>query len=102
MMFRRAQGISVNVIIIAAIALVVMVILIALVLNAFGKTGSALNACSGIGGIEGQQWKCIMTDPEIGCGYGWTKHPTRKCDLELPNQELIADEDRRTCCIPTG
>ncbi|MFH1916744.1 MAG: hypothetical protein ABIJ21_05750 [Nanoarchaeota archaeon] len=49
-MFKKAQGISINVIIIAAIALLVLVILAILVLNAGKKTDEGTKKCFTLGG----------------------------------------------------
>lgn len=94
-MNRRAQGISVNVIIIAAVALVVMVILIALVLNT-GSDINAANSCSSWGdGVEGPQndYMCVpagdtcpgdlsQAPPGRTCA-GSTEQAPLKCCVDL-------------------
>ncbi len=88
---RKAQGLSVSVIIIAAIALVVMVILIAMVLNSGGDINRNLSACESSGdGVEGIDWKCASS-----CDNGWIRSPTKNCDPELYSQNSV-------CCIPLG
>ena len=58
-MNRRAQGISVNVIIIAAIALVVMVILIALIINTGGDINRSTHCENWGGGQPGIDYQCV-------------------------------------------
>lgn len=92
----RGQGISVNVIIIAAIALVVMVILIALVLNTGGDINNTVNECSAQGdGIEGQDYKCIDPSFEDGCGNGFVRNPSRSCSGSTEERPLY-------CCVALG
>jgi hypothetical protein len=87
-MNRRAQGISVNVIIIAAIALVVMVILIALVLN----TGSGIN--NSVSSCEAQEGS-MCKDQFESCDAGYVNLPTRSCTTNT----YTADNPGK-CCIP--
>lgn len=76
----RAQGISVNVIIIAAIALIVMVILIALVLNTGGDINRTVNDCSAQGdGISGEDYYCADTSLGESCPEGFIRNPQRSC-----------------------
>lgn len=85
-MNRKAQGISVNVIIIAAIALVVMVLLIALVLNAGGDINRGVSSC------EAQdEYTCVF--PGESCGDGYIQDITRSCDGD-------ANGGQTKCCIP--
>jgi hypothetical protein len=84
-MERRAQGISLNVIIIAAIGLVVLVILVALVFRSGGDIQQATNRCLA---LEGAQ--CVMLNE--ACPSGYVAHPTRTCP----------DEFEPKCCVPIG
>ena len=68
-MNKKAQGISINVIIIAAIALIVLVVLVAVFTGRFGmfaggvsKTGDPNKACNAQDGITAQ--------PKDSCGPG--------------------------------
>lgn len=70
-MNKKAQGISINVVIIAAIALLVLVILAVLVINAGENTDQKIKACSLQGG------KC--TD-STSCDEGKTEITEGKCD----------------------
>ena len=78
----------------ATSTLTLIFVLLLLVYNAYEPEVESFQLCSGMGGDEGSQWKC--EDRDSGCGYGWTEHPSRHCDLDLPRSE------RRVCCIPTG
>lgn len=84
----RGQGISVNVIIIAAIALVVMVILIALVLNTGGGLNQGVFACESLG-TANADYQCA--DEFTGCQDGWVRANMRSCQQE-----------GTVCCIPLG
>ncbi|MBU0665821.1 MAG: hypothetical protein ABIC91_01390 [Nanoarchaeota archaeon] len=81
-MFKKGQGISMNVIIIAAIALLVLVILSVLVLNAGGKIGTGTN-CAGV-----QNSECA--DSIAGCRDGFIRDITKSCT-----------DKTRVCCIPS-
>jgi uncharacterized membrane protein len=76
---KKAQGISINVIIIAAIALLVLVILAVLLLRSGGgiSTGTSCEAISGAGCYSGS------------CPDGMIRHATARCA-----------GDGQTCCIP--
>ena len=96
MVSKKGQGISLNVIIIAAIALVVMVILIALVLNSASTTTTAVNSCEALGSPamtpeSDGDYRCV--EPSEGCGQGWIRNPARGC-------EGSTDEFPLYCCIP--
>lgn len=90
----RAQGISVNVIIIAAIALVVMVLLIALVLNTGGDVNQGVSACSGFGdGIEGPDGDYMCVGQNQACPEGMTQAPPgRACSDSTEANPL-------RCCV---
>ena len=91
-MNRRAQGISVNVIIIAAIALVVMVILIALVLNTGQDINTGVSSCENIGeGVEGPNGDYYCALPGDGCPEGMTYMPQKACSGST-------EENPRRCC----
>lgn len=76
----RGEGISMGVIVIAAIALLVLVILSVLVLRAGGLIGRG-TSCYGIDGAQ-----CMIES----CDEGFIREPTKDCDG--------ADE---VCCIPS-
>jgi hypothetical protein len=85
---KKAQGISVNVIIIAAIALLVLVVLSVIFIGRMGGWGKAAGACENKGG------KCI----NIGTGT------CAAADADYPTKYTIWDcEDKtKTCCIKAG
>ena len=85
----RAQGISVNVIIIAAIALVIMVLLIALVLNTGQNINIGTSACSSFGdGVEFEDYACVAEGE--ACPSGMTQAP--------PGRSCQSDAQPR-CCV---
>ena len=81
-MNKKAQGISMNVIIIAAIALLVLVILSVIFIGRMGRFGEQTGGCAQQGG------KCYGND--VGCGEG-----------EIPFDAKCAAEDQM-CCIRVG
>jgi len=79
-MAKKAQGISMNVIIIAAIALLVLVILSIIFVGRMGRFGEETAACAQQGGT------CY--DGTV-CPQGTTKY-TARC------------EENQVCCLPVG
>ncbi|MBN1386371.1 hypothetical protein JW968_05360 [Candidatus Woesearchaeota archaeon] len=93
-MLKKGQGISLNVIVIAAIALLVLVILSIIFLGRMGQTGQQLNDCENKGGkcaYPGEScgdpgssvqnfptayplWKCMGADGKVD--------PTIKCCVQ--------------------
>lgn len=73
-MNKKAQGLSMNVIIIAAIALLVLVILAVLLLRAGGSIDTG-TSCEGLGGI-------CADDNCADVGVGYFKHPSGVCSGE--------------------
>ena len=87
-MAKKAQGISINVIIIAAIALLVLVILSVIFIGRVGIFGAKVAECENKGG------KC-----GIACGdpnYGTQDYPTVMPDWNCP---ATADGEPQKCCI---
>lgn len=94
-MMRKGQGISLNVIIIAAIALIVMVVLIALVLRSGGDVNVTVGSCEGLG-ENNVAYQCIPENPSgPTCPNDWTSHPTRGCSGSEPGNLIV-------CCVPFG
>ncbi len=79
-MNKKAQGLSMNTIIIAAVSLLVLVILATLVLNTGGELFDQ-TSCTGISGA-----RC---DDSGWCGDGYLESGQRGCPEEDP-----------VCCIP--
>ncbi len=82
-MNKKAQGLSLNTIIIAALVLLVLVILAVIFTGRMGKWGSETSNCEKQGG------SCIEE-----CGEGLTQHPTWKC-YDADNK---VDPDMQ-CCL---
>ena len=79
-MKKKAQDISINTIIVAAISLIVLIVLVFIFSNKsrdFVETG---NNCVALGG------ECSDDDE---CDDGWVKHVSARCD----------EERERACCI---
>ncbi len=76
---KKAQGLSMNVIIIAAISLLVLVILATFLLRSAGEVNEG-TACEGIGGS--------CTYAEDGCEQGFISAGQKGCDTDM------------ICCIP--
>ncbi len=71
-MDKKAQGISINTIIIALIALTVLVVLIAIFSGAIGGWISGVNTCEGKG-------TCASSCDTGVVGPGYVQNPTFKC-----------------------
>ena len=85
---KRAQGLSINVIIIAAIALLVLVVLVAIFLGRLSTTKKTIENCKSFGG------RCFSF--EDGCQVPYTIETTAyKCLSDITGEEL---EDR-VCCL---
>lgn len=91
-MNRRAQGISVNVIIIAAIALVIMVLLVTLVLNTGGNINTGVNSCATFGdGVQGQDYSCVVQGET--CPEGMQRAPAGRTCMDSTEQNPL------DCCV---
>ena len=82
-MYKKAQGISMNVIIIAALALLVLVILSVIFMGRMGSWGTDVNSCENKGG------KCFTVDCGTGTAAEYpTPYPSWKCS-----------PDTEKCCV---
>ncbi|MBC8444231.1 hypothetical protein H8D83_01465 [Candidatus Woesearchaeota archaeon] len=82
-MDKKAQGLSLNTIIIAALVLLVLVILAVIFTGRMGQWGTETNNCEKQGGICTEE-----------CGDGFTQHPIWKC-YDSDNK---VDPDM-SCCL---
>lgn len=81
---KKAQGISINVIIVAAIALLVLVILSVIFIGRIGTFSTAVGECTNKGGVCAPTTEsCPAENPQI--------FPDWKC----PDK----DEEAQKCCI---
>ena len=79
---KKAQGISINVIIIAAIALAVLVILFAIFTGNIGKNVKEVNECKNKGGLCSSGAGCdssAISGAEEGASYVLFKAQTEDC-----------------------
>ena len=79
-MSRKAQGLSLNIIIIAAISLLVLVILAIIFIGRMGTTTKGIDACKGI---------CVEDNDACYAKGQYFK----------PTNELCENEDTPVCCI---
>ena len=79
---RRAQGIGINVVIIAAIALLVLVIIAVIVAQSGGHLSDGLNRCSVQGGV------CAANPADAPRGY-------------VPTSEYTCAQQFEECYVPT-
>ena len=84
---KKAQSLSMNTIIIAALALLVLVIVAVVFLGRMGIWGQNVNDCASNGGTCSDGADCLT---------GMTKHPSWKC---YNGKEVDAG---KTCCVQTG
>jgi hypothetical protein len=82
-MNKKAQGISMNVINIAAIALLVLVILSVIFIGRMGKFGGQTQSCTAQGG------RCM--EPPCSRHPGVTPYPTGVCE-----------DETLVCCLPVS
>jgi hypothetical protein len=86
-MSKKAQGLSMNVIIIAAIALLVLVILAVIFIGRMGKTTSGIDQCPGT--CKSSPFEC----QQMGSYYKVTADPCYKPGTKDP------DTDNPVCCV---
>lgn len=84
---RKAQGMSVNIIIIAAIALIILVILVALVLTWGSNISDGAYSCEALQGAV-----CVDDWDDTGCPSGYVENRLRTCpENDFGEQEI--------CCM---
>ncbi|MBW2983153.1 hypothetical protein KY327_02520 [Candidatus Woesearchaeota archaeon] len=88
----KAQGLSMNVIIIAAISLLVLVIISVLVLRAGGNVNES-TGCQGVGGVCAGGTSSYANCNDVGqtLGGNYIRNPSHGCQ-----------DDTQYCCIPLG
>jgi uncharacterized protein HemY len=77
---KKAQGLSLNTIVIAAIVLIVLVVLLVIFLNQTGRFGTTLRSCTSQGGI------C-----QASCNADQAELPGTDCEKR--------DDEKNKCCI---
>ena len=86
-MSRKAQGLSMNVIIIAAIALLVLVILAVIFIGRMGSTARNIDQCKG---------SCVASDSDCTNQGPYYKVTSEPC---YAGGTKDLDTDRPICCI---
>ena len=89
MFFKKGQGISLDVIVIAAVVLIVMVVLITIFLGRAGQTGQELASCQNKGGT------CIV-GKTCDASAGWSRLPENCPPLPPPPQ---GTGESQVCCV---
>jgi hypothetical protein len=99
-MMKKAQGISINTIVIAAIAVLVLVVLAAILVVQSGKFSTTLQSCEDVGG------RCKDIDrgnpTTLGCDRtidGFQNPSLRWQCLRTENGDTYVDTDK-VCCLP--
>lgn len=102
---KRAQGLPISTIIIAALGILVLVVVGAIFGGQIGKFGRAASECPG---------RCVKTTipPEVPSGYfeqGTGCNPEFETKLSgtylprgTPKDAKVADWQCSACCVPTG
>jgi hypothetical protein len=85
-MSKKAQGLSMNVIIIAALALLVLVILAIVFIGNMGKTTKGIDQCKG---------SCVATEQDCTSQGTYNKVTSEPC-YKSNGKDL--DTDRPVCC----
>ncbi len=89
---KKAQGISMNVIIIAAIALLVLVVLSVIYIGRMGTWGKTTNDCESNGGFcKGLSYECGQKDTGTDVHKYPLAYPLWSCQYDT--------EDAKHCCI---
>ncbi len=90
---KKAQGMSMNVIIIAALALIVLVILAVVFMNKIGGFVTETDSCENNGG------RCVYNAPAGSnpCGEYEAKKSGRS--YICPGSDFESDEDNGICCV---
>lgn len=94
---KKAQGISLNVIIIAALALIVLVVLVAIFTGRMGITIRGIESCADKNGV------CALYDPEETNAAAVCLARADDRTIALPGTDCKAAgaDDSATCCIKT-
>ena len=95
---KKSQGISLNVIIIAAIALIVLVILILIFTGRIGLFTREVNACTNAGGTCVDLGTYNTADEACGAVFGtYAKSMAQECTKTIEGKQ-VADPSK-VCCI---
>ena len=100
-MTKKAQGISINTIIIAAIALIVLVVLVAVFTGRLGGFISGVESCQDKGGTC-KSYLSTDTPPANTAGNECgNAAPLRGTECENPDKfTKTGSDDKATCCVP--
>lgn len=95
---RKAQGLSLTTVVIAALALLVLVILSVIFVGRMGRVSEGSQDCLQLGGT------CYDATQGQSCRtYGdmLIPHPNAQCLMQGPDGNRVPDSSR-ICCIPAG
>ncbi len=97
-MKKKGQGISLNVIIIAAIALIVLVILILIFTGRIGLFTKEVSACTNSGGVCIELGTHPSADAACQATFGtYSKSMSAECTKKV-NSQTVTDPSK-VCCI---
>lgn len=94
---KKAQGISINVIIVAAIALIVLVVLVAIFTGRLGMFTKVLGGCAERDGVCVSYNKAVISAGET-CA---ARTDGRAVSLPGTDCKTASGSDSATCCIKT-
>ena len=90
-MRKKAQGLSMNVIIIAAIALIVLVVMVAIFTGRMGNFARETDSC------ERNKGMCLDASDPLACIGTYDSKISKPC-YKLENSKTVVDTDKM-CCI---
>ena len=98
MKLRKAQGLSLTTVVIAALALLVLIILSVIFVGRMGQVSDSSRDCVQLGGT------CYDVTGGATCsvhGEGLIPHPNAACLMAGPDGGRVTDPDR-ICCVRAG
>jgi hypothetical protein len=96
MLNKKAQGMSMNIIVVAAIALLILIIIIAIFASRMGKFASTQDSCDGKGGTCGQSTYVVGPPARSICNANYVK--VGDCsEAESANPAV-----KKACCVKLG
>ncbi|MCB9358629.1 hypothetical protein H6503_01735 [Candidatus Woesearchaeota archaeon] len=95
---KKAQGLSLTTVVVAALALLVLIILSVIFVGRMARVSSSSKDCLKQGGT------CYSLDDGAACpdfGEGLIEHPNAACQRQGADGNQVTD-DTKICCIPAS